>query len=187
MRWFELSYSPIVKQTTGKFPGRFDPAELNVGPYPTRTAAPLPTTFSGPLARGSGVGYECSMQVTEIAFTGYSVTDMKRAKTFYEGLLGLKRSRGFGQHAGDEQWVEYDIGPGCLALIYGGKDWPPSTAGTAAALEVDDFQGYVTRMRDSGVKFVLEPMETPMCWTAVVADPDGNRVALHHRKQTPQR
>ena len=29
------------------------------------------------------------MQVVEIAFTGYSVTDMKRAKGFYEGLLGL--------------------------------------------------------------------------------------------------
>ncbi len=28
------------------------------------------------------------MQITEIAFTGYSVIDMKRAKEFYEGLLG---------------------------------------------------------------------------------------------------
>ena len=84
------------------------------------------------------------MQIVEIAFTGTSVTDMKRAKAFYEGILGLKKSRAFGQHEGEEQWVEYDIGPGCLALISGGgKDWPPSPTGTSAALEVDDFDGYV--------------------------------------------
>lgn len=125
------------------------------------------------------------MQVIEIAFTGYSVTDMKRAKAFYEGVLGLKKSRAFGQYEGEEQWVEYDIGPGCLALISGGgKDWAPSPTGTAAALEVDDFQGFVKKLRDSGVKFIFEPTETPVCWMVVVADPDGNRVVLHHRKQS---
>lgn len=124
------------------------------------------------------------MQITEIAFTGYSVTDMKRAKGFYEGVLGLKKSRGFGQHQGEEQWVEYDIGPGCLALISGGgKDWPPSTTGSAAAFEVDDFDGYVKKLRDHGVKFVFEPQDTPMCRMVVVADPDGNRVVLHQRKK----
>ena len=80
------------------------------------------------------------MKIREIAFTGYSVTDMKRAKAFYEGVLGLVRARGFGQLDGDEQWVEYDIGSGCLALINAkGADWPPSSHGTSAALEVEDF------------------------------------------------
>ena len=123
------------------------------------------------------------MQVLEIAFTGYAVTDMKRAKTFYEELLGLKRSRGFGEPGGEEQWTEYDIGPGCLALISGGgKDWPPSPYGTAAALEVDDFQAYVDKLRAAGVKFVFEPMESPVCWMVTVADPDGNRIVIHKRK-----
>src|SRR5688572_32442553 len=82
------------------------------------------------------------MKITEIAFTGYSVTDMKRAKQFYEGVLGLKKARGFGQFNGEEQWVEYDVGTGCLALISGGgEQWPPHAAGTAVALEVDDFNG----------------------------------------------
>jgi catechol 2,3-dioxygenase-like lactoylglutathione lyase family enzyme len=80
------------------------------------------------------------MQVTEIAFVGYSVADMKRAKAFYEGVLGLKKSRGFGRYQDEEQWVEYDIGGGCLALVAGGtKEWPPGSEGTAAAFEVDDF------------------------------------------------
>jgi predicted enzyme related to lactoylglutathione lyase len=123
------------------------------------------------------------MKVLEIAFTGYSVTDMKRAKSFYEGVLGLQKSRGFGEHEGDEQWVEYDIGSGCLALIAGGgKNWPPHPAGTAAALEVDDFDGFVTKLRTSAAKFIWEPQESPICWMAVVADPDGNWVVIHHRK-----
>jgi catechol 2,3-dioxygenase-like lactoylglutathione lyase family enzyme len=33
------------------------------------------------------------MQIQEIAFTGYSVTDMARAKAFYEGVLGEEISR----------------------------------------------------------------------------------------------
>lgn len=124
------------------------------------------------------------MQIVEIAFTGTPVTDMKRAKGFYEGILGLKKSRAFGKQEGEEQWVEYDIGSGCLALINsGGKDWPPSTTGTAAALEVDDFDAYVTKVRENGVTFVFEPMETPVCRMVVLADPDGNRVVLHQRKQ----
>jgi predicted enzyme related to lactoylglutathione lyase len=123
------------------------------------------------------------MKVTEIAFTGYSVTDMKRAKNFYEGVLGLQKSRGFGQQEGEEQWVEYDIGAGCLALISGGgKEWPPHPAGTAVALEVDDFEGYVAKLRSNDAKFIWEPRESPMCWMVVVADPDGNWVVLHKRK-----
>ncbi|HEX2862011.1 MAG TPA: VOC family protein [Lacunisphaera sp.] len=123
------------------------------------------------------------MKIIEIAFTGYAVTDMKRAKVFYEGFLGLTKSRGFGQHDGEEQWVEYDIGSGCLALISGaGDQWPPHPAGTAAALEVDDFDGFVAKARAAKVKFVWEPRESPMCRMVVLADPDENWIVLHQRK-----
>lgn len=123
------------------------------------------------------------MQVSEIAFIGYSVTDMKRAKAFYEGVLGLKKSRGLGQFEGEEQWVEYDIGPGCLVLIAGGtKDWPPGAKGVAAALEVTDFDAAVRELREKGATFDFEPFESPGCWTAVISDPDGNRLAIHQRK-----
>lgn len=123
------------------------------------------------------------MEIREIAFVGYSVSDMTRAKGFYEGVLGLKPSRAFGKHNGEDQWVEYDIGAGCLAVIAGGeKEWPPGSTGVAAALEVDDFDGFVAKLRSSGVKFAFEPFESPICWTAVVNDPDNNRVAIHQRK-----
>ena len=36
------------------------------------------------------------MQIAEVAFIGYPVTDAERARTFYEGVLGLSPSRTFG-------------------------------------------------------------------------------------------
>ena len=123
------------------------------------------------------------MKVTEIAFTGYSVTDMNRARAFYEGILGLEKSRAFGGDSGNEQWLEYDIGAGCLALIAGGgENWPPHPAGTAAALEVDDLDAFVAKLRAEGVKFIWEPQDGPICGMLVVEDPDGNWVVLHQRK-----
>jgi len=41
------------------------------------------------------------------------------------------------------------------AWIAGGeKEWPPGSTGVAIALEVDDFEGCVAKLRSSGVKFV---------------------------------
>src|SRR5262249_55613185 len=47
------------------------------------------------------------MKTKKIAFTGIPVTGMKRARAFYEGVLGLKVSGEFGEGV----WIEYEIGP----------------------------------------------------------------------------
>ena len=51
------------------------------------------------------------MKATHIAFTGIPVTDMKRARAFYEGPLGLKPSAEFS----DGVWIEYALGDDTLA------------------------------------------------------------------------
>lgn len=113
------------------------------------------------------------MKVLEIAFTVYPVTDLKRARQFYEGTLGLKESRFFGNEK--QGFVEYDIGPGTLAIGNGAPEWKPSRHGGCASLEVADFDAAINQLRASGSKFVLEPMETPVCHMAVVADPTATR------------
>jgi predicted enzyme related to lactoylglutathione lyase len=120
------------------------------------------------------------MKITEIAFIGYPVTDLKRAREFYESVLELKPAKVFG----DEKaaWVEYDIGPNTLAIGNGAPDWRPSAQGAAAGLEVEDFAAAVAALKSKGVRFRLEPMETPVCHMAIVADPDGNSLILHRRK-----
>jgi predicted enzyme related to lactoylglutathione lyase len=122
------------------------------------------------------------MRITEIAFTGYPVTAMPRARQFYEGVLNLAVARTWGS-AEDPQWVEYDIGGGCLAIVAGGaEEWLPANAGPAAALEVDDFSAWMAHLKQAEVKFLWEPQESPVCWMAVVLDPDENRVVIHQRK-----
>jgi predicted enzyme related to lactoylglutathione lyase len=120
------------------------------------------------------------IKVNEIAFTGYPVTDLKRARHFYETVLGLKPTKVFG----DEKtaWIEYDIGPNTLSIGNGAPDWIPSSGGAAVGLEVEDFPATVAALKSSGVPFRFEPMETPVCHMAVITDPDGNSLVIHKRK-----
>lgn len=120
------------------------------------------------------------MKVVEIAFTCYPVTDLKRARQFYEGILGLKEARFFGD--ANKGFVEYDIGQSTLAIGNGAPDWKPSAGGGSVALEVDDFDAAITRLKASGCAFCLEPMETPVCHMTIVSDPDGNSVMIHQKK-----
>ncbi|MFZ5877215.1 MAG: VOC family protein [Nitrospirota bacterium] len=120
------------------------------------------------------------MKVIEIAFTGYPVTDLKRARKFYEGALGLTVGKMFGDE--NQAWVEYDIGPGTLAIGNIAPEWKPSPNGGSIGLEVDDFEGAIKRLKQLGVTFAVEPMESPVCRMAVISDPDGNSVTIHKRK-----
>ena len=69
----------------------------------------------------------------EIAFVAYPVTDMARARKFYEGVLNLKPNAPV---KSDTHWIEYDIGPGTLGIGSSPK-WLPSQDGASAALEVE--------------------------------------------------
>lgn len=121
------------------------------------------------------------MKIVEIAFIGYPVTDLQRARRFYEGVLGLKESQFF--NWGDHGWVEYDIGVGTLCIGNGLTEWKPSAGGGSVGLEVEDFDAAMTRIKSHGCPFVLEPVETPVCHMAVVSDPDGNSITIHRRKE----
>jgi predicted enzyme related to lactoylglutathione lyase len=116
--------------------------------------------------------------ITEVAFTGIPVTDMKRARAFYEGSLGFKLTM---ESAGG-MWVEYDIGTGTLGLGSYGDAWKPSPDGTCIAFEVDDLDAEVSRLKAKGVPVHMDPMDTPVCRFTIVSDPDGNKLMLHKRK-----
>ena len=42
----------------------------------------------------------------------------------------------------------------------------------------------VQKLEAGGAKFFFETTESPVCWMAIVHDPDGNKVVLHVRKNT---
>ena len=76
------------------------------------------------------------LKVIELAFCCYAVTDMPRARAFYEGVLNLKPTTISDTPGG--KWVEYEFGPYALA-IGSAPGWKPSPDGCTAALEVEDF------------------------------------------------
>jgi predicted enzyme related to lactoylglutathione lyase len=120
------------------------------------------------------------MKVVEIAFVGYPVTDLQRARNFYEQTLGLAVSRVFGEDA--TGWVEYDLGANTLAISNMSPDWKPSAGGGSVALEVEDMSGAVSKLKADGHPPFFGPTETPVCHIAVVSDPDGNSITIHQRK-----
>jgi predicted enzyme related to lactoylglutathione lyase len=118
------------------------------------------------------------IKIQSLAFVGIPVTDMKRARGFYEGVLRLTVA----EEMMGGQWVEYDLGNNTLAIANVGPQWTPSDQGTGAALEVDDFEGAVKHLKDQHVPFVIEAYETPCCRMAVIQDPDGNNIVIHKLK-----
>lgn len=120
-----------------------------------------------------------SIRITEIAFSCYAVTDMARARKFYEEALGLKPTTVHNSEHG--AWVEYEFGPYALALG-SSPMFKPSPDGCSVALEVEDFDAAVAHLKAHNVKFRIEPMETPVCHMAMLFDPDGNSVCVHKRK-----
>jgi predicted enzyme related to lactoylglutathione lyase len=118
------------------------------------------------------------MKIKAIGFVAIPVTDVKRARSFYEEVLGLRTS--------DEmmggKWIEYAVGEDTLAIANVSDTWTPSDQGTGAAFEVEDFNGAIGRLKDRHVRFAAEPFETPCCHMAVVQDPDGNKLIIHKLK-----
>jgi predicted enzyme related to lactoylglutathione lyase len=119
------------------------------------------------------------LKITEIAFSCYAVTDMARARDFYEGVLNLKPTTVHDSEHG--KWVEYEFGPHALA-IGSSPMFKPSPDGCSVALEVENFDAAVARLKQHNVKFRIEPMATPVCSMTMVYDPDGNTVCIHKRK-----
>jgi predicted enzyme related to lactoylglutathione lyase len=106
------------------------------------------------------------------------VTDIRRARKFYEKILGL----GLSEEMMGGKWIEYGVGSNTLAIANVGEEWKPSDQGTGAALEVEDFDEAINELKNQGVPFAAEPFETPCCHMAVVQDPDGNKLIIHKLK-----
>jgi len=111
------------------------------------------------------------------------VSDMARARSFYEGQLGLVVVR----EAAPYLFLRGGIGQ--LALLARGSVTPAPT--TICAFEVEDLPGTLAGLRARGV--VFEEYDTPNLRTvdgiakagpfhaAWTRDPDGNYLGIHDR------
>ena len=134
-------------------------------------------------AMTTAAGRDPSLAVKKVAFTVYPVTDVARARRFYEETLGLPVGMAGGQ--GEMHWVEYDLpGGGCLAITNATGDEPSAVAGGTIALEVEDLSSLMQHLKDAGVPFKTDVIRGPRCRMAVCVDSEGNAILLHQLDRT---
>src|SRR2546430_16933972 len=110
------------------------------------------------------------MKIKAIGFVAIPVTDIPRARKFYEDVLGLEVA----EEMMSGKWIEYAVGDDTLAIANVGEHWTPSDQGTGAALELDDFDVANPRLKERDVHFSAEPFYPSCCHMAVVENPDGS-------------
>lgn len=119
-----------------------------------------------------------ALMVKKVAFTMYPITDVTRARKFYEETLGL--TVGMAGSRGDIHWIEYDLpGGGCLALTNATGDEPSAAAGGTIALEVEDLASLMQHLKEQGASFKNDVVRGPRCQMATCLDPEGNSIVLH--------
>jgi predicted enzyme related to lactoylglutathione lyase len=114
--------------------------------------------------------------VKDIAFIAYSVRDVPAAKTFYRDVLGLTPSDVF-----SDDWAEFNVGSTTFGIGNGDPLGIAPGSSFSLMFEVDDVIAERRRLSDLGVT-VTDINESPMCWSAFVTDPEGNRFGIHQRK-----
>lgn len=121
-----------------------------------------------------------SINVTAIPFVAYPVTDLDRAKDFYERILGLTCTMDHPLPEEGQRWIEFDVGSSAIAIS---NIMPPAEgSGVGAALEVEDLDAALETLRSEKVVMKTEVMESPGCRFFVIADPDGNDLTIHQHK-----
>ena len=120
-----------------------------------------------------------SIQATDFAFVMYPVSDIERARKFYEGALGLKPGASM-EFSPGKWWIEYDIGTSALGIT--NFETPDCRKGPAAALEVADYEGALATVEAAGIAVTWGPHDFPPCRSFGIKDPDGNDLFIHQRK-----
>jgi glyoxylase I family protein len=118
------------------------------------------------------------MKVEGTDFAVVFVTDYPRALEFYTGTLGLEQSEEYGRIPGGE----LETGNLTLQLLDAaavGREFAAS--GSPIALRVDDVEAARSELKDQGVEFIGETIDSGVCLQAPFKDPDGNVLILHRR------
>jgi catechol 2,3-dioxygenase-like lactoylglutathione lyase family enzyme len=111
------------------------------------------------------------IKINEIAFIGYPVTDVKRARDFYENVLRLVPAKLVQELDGmpGKCWIEYEVGNVAFAIS---NAWEPSgRSGPSVAFEVQNLAESVAHLKEARVTFIEENIDMPACSSALIADP----------------
>jgi catechol 2,3-dioxygenase-like lactoylglutathione lyase family enzyme len=116
--------------------------------------------------------------VTGVDFIAVPTQDFESADAFYGDVLGLERSKRWG----DMPAGEFENGTVTIAVMQSdafGLEFKPHSH--PIAFQVDDVAAARAVLEDKGIEFVADNIDSGVCHMAYFRDPDGNALMLHHR------
>jgi catechol 2,3-dioxygenase-like lactoylglutathione lyase family enzyme len=119
-----------------------------------------------------------AITITGVDFIAVPTRDFDKASEFYAEVLGLERSKRWG----DRPAGEFETGSLTIAVMQSdafGLEFKPHTH--PIALHVEDVEAARAGLEAKGVTFAADTMDSGVCHMAYFADPDGNALMLHHR------
>jgi catechol 2,3-dioxygenase-like lactoylglutathione lyase family enzyme len=121
---------------------------------------------------------DTATRVTGVDFIAVPTQDFEKASEFYGDVLGLERSKQWGNMPARE----FETGTLTIAVMQSdafGMEFQPHTH--PIALRVDDVEAMRAELEEKGVKFRADTLDSGVCHMAFFEDPDGNALMLHHR------
>jgi catechol 2,3-dioxygenase-like lactoylglutathione lyase family enzyme len=118
------------------------------------------------------------MNVTGVDFICVPTRDYEQASEFYADVLGLERSKRWGNMPAGE----FETGSLTIAVMQSdafGLEF--SRHSHPVALHVDDVEAARAELEGRGVTFHGDVVDSGVCHMAYFNDPDGNSLMLHHR------
>ena len=109
--------------------------------------------------------------IKKVAFIGHRVQDMARAKQFYGELLGLEKTAEY-----EDKWCEFDTPEGKSIAL---DSFSPQGTPPYLALETDDIEAELDRLKQAGVEVVMGVQDNKVCKMAIIKDSEGNGLMLH--------
>ena len=119
-----------------------------------------------------------ALTVTGVDFIAVPTRDFEQADEFYGTVLGLTRSKRWGNMPAGE----FETGSLTIAVMQSdafGLEFQPHTH--PVALHVDDVHAARAELEAKGIVFAGETMDSGVCYMAHFKDPDGNALMFHHR------
>jgi catechol 2,3-dioxygenase-like lactoylglutathione lyase family enzyme len=116
--------------------------------------------------------------ITGTDFITVATQDFDNAVSFYGDVLGLSESKRWGQMPA----AEFETGNLTIAVMQSsafGIDFRANNH--PIEFRVDDFEAAQAELESRGVEFQGETIDSGVCKQAFFEDPDGNRLAIHHR------
>jgi len=125
-----------------------------------------------------------SIQANPVNWFEIPVSDLGRAKKFYEGAFGAELAE---NEMGPAKmaWFPMEMGaPGCAGTLIQAEGYVPSHDGSLVYIHVPKIEDALQSIEKAGGKTLMPRMSIGQYgFTAHFEDSEGNRVALHEAPQ----